>query len=361
MSLEHYVTFGKSGLKVSPLCLGTMTFGNEWGWGSSPEDSKALLHSYFEQGGNFIDTANFYTHGHSEKIIGDYLKSNPSLRNRAVVATKFFGAMVSGDPNAGGAGRKAMMTACEDSLRRLNTDHIDLYWMHCYDKHTPIEETLRALQDLVSQGKVRYIGFSDTPAWKVAQARLLAEVHGWEPVVGLQMEYSLLERGVEGSVIPCAQEFGLALTPWSPLKGGVLTGKYTRENHGQVEAQRGEWTTQNLTEKAYTVIDKLTEVGARHDATPAQVALAWLLADPSVTSPIIGARTEQQLSDNLGALRVHLSSEERKELGDLTAPQLDFPAGFVDAAGPFRNSGVSINGEENAVNPLVAPSPDQVY
>ena len=171
-----------------------------------------------------------YTKGHSEKIIGDAHRRGSRQRDRIVIATKFFGNLYRGDPNGGGAGRKGIVAACEQSLRRLQTDYIDLYWMHAWDKFTPIDETMRALDDLVRAGKVRYIGFSDTPAWKVAQAQLLAQLHGWTPLVALQIEYSLIERTVEGELIPMAQELGLGVTPWSPLRGGVLSGKYTREN-----------------------------------------------------------------------------------------------------------------------------------
>lgn len=202
MALSDYVTLGQSGLRVSPLCLGAMTFGEDWNWGSSVAESEAVMACYFEKGGNFLDTANVYTKGHSEKIIGDFIGSDPSRRDRIVIATKFFGNLYPGDPNAGGAGRKSIVAACEQSLRRLQTDYIDLYWMHNWDKFTPIDETMRALDDLVRGGKVRYIGFSDTPAWKVAQAQMLAQFHGWAPLVALQIEYSLLERTVEGELIP---------------------------------------------------------------------------------------------------------------------------------------------------------------
>ena len=186
MPLNHFVTLGRSGLRVSPLCLGTMTFGQDWGWGASPEDSARILDRYIDLGGNFIDTANMYTKGHSETIIGDHLGKVTSKRQRTVIATKFFGSMLTGDPNSGGSGRKAIIAACEESLRRLRTDYIDLYWMHCWDRNTPIEETMKALDDLVAAGKIRYIGFSDTPAWKVMEAQLIAkfrEIHPNMPVI----------------------------------------------------------------------------------------------------------------------------------------------------------------------------------
>src|SRR5499427_9981848 len=230
MSLTDYVTLGRSGLRVSPLCLGTMTFGEDWGWGSTPTDSAAILGRYLARGGNFIDTANVYTKGHSEAIIGEAIGSNRARRDRIVIATKFSGNLYPGDPNGGGSGRKSIVSACEQSLRRLRTDYIDLYWLHNWDVHTPIEETLAALEDLVRAGKVRYIGVSDTPAWKVAEANVMARFRGWSAFIGLQIEYSLLERSVEQELVPMALDLGLGSTPWSPLKSGALSGKYTRQN-----------------------------------------------------------------------------------------------------------------------------------
>lgn len=239
--LNHYLTLGRSGLRVSPLCLGTMTFGLDWGWGSDPATSHAILDRYLALGGNFIDTANIYTKGHSEKIIGDYLEHRRAVRPQLVIATKFMGNLFPGDPNAGGGGRKNVIASCEESLRRLRSDYIDLYWMHWRDPHTPIDETIRAMDDLVRAGKVRYLGFSDTPAWACVQAMYEArQVHA-QPLIALQIEYSLAERTVEGDLIPMAREFGLGVTPWSPLKGGVLTGKYTRKNAEKVEPGRGQW------------------------------------------------------------------------------------------------------------------------
>ena len=204
MPLDHYVTLGRSGLRVSPLCLGAMTFGEDLGWGSSVEESQRIIDRFLELGGNFIDTANVYTKGHSEKIIGDHVGRHAARRDRLVIATKFSGNLYPGDPNGGGSGRKSIVAACEKSLRRLQTDYIDLYWLHNWDVHTPIEETMAALDDLVRAGKVRYIGVSDTPAWKVAEANVTARFRGWSPFIGLQIEYSLLERTVEQELVPMA-------------------------------------------------------------------------------------------------------------------------------------------------------------
>lgn len=361
MSLNKYVTLGRSGLRVSPLCLGAMTFGEDWGWGSSPEESAKIMDRYHELGGNFIDTANGYTFGHSEKIIGDHIGRFPNKRNRWVIATKFFTNMFVGDPNGGGASRKAIIASCEESLRRLQTDYIDLYWMHCYDKYTPIEETMRALDDLVRAGKVRYIGFSDTPAWKTTQAQLTALTRGWAPLVALQIEYSLLERTVEGELIPMALEMGLGVTPWSPLKSGVLSGKYTRANHGVQKADRGAWAERSLSDATYDLIDVLIEIAKEAQTTPAAVALAWVQNRPAVASTIIGARTLKQLEDNSAALEVNLTAEQTQRLDDLTKPRLNFPHDFVNNAGGVGYGGTTINGDVHPAWPLSPPAEDNRY
>lgn len=351
MSLTEFVTLGRSGLRVSPLCLGTMTFGQEHSWGSTEDDAKAILDRYLERGGNFIDTANLYTFGHSEKIIGNLVGHVPSKRDRLVIATKFYSNLFPGDPNGGGAGRKSILAACEESLRRLQTDYIDLYWMHAWDRHTPIEETLRALDDLVRSGKVRYIGFSDTPAWKVAQAQTLALLRGYAPLIALQIEYSLLERTVEGELIPAARELGLGVTPWSPLKGGILSGKYTRENVGRKSSERT--FLPKLGEKELVVIDQLAHIANDQGTTPARVALAWVRAQPGVTSTIVGARTLDQLDQNLGALAVELTPEQIAKLDEVSKPQLNFPAQFLGHAAAIMHGGISVNGDAPAPSPFV--------
>ncbi|MDD5705947.1 MAG: aldo/keto reductase [Kiritimatiellae bacterium] len=361
MQLNQYITLGRSGLRVSPLCLGCMTFGEEWGWGSSVRESQAILDRFIDAGGNFLDTANVYTRGHSEKIIGDHIGRDPARRGRVVLATKFFGNLYLGDPNGGGANRKSIVAACEQSLRRLQTDYIDLYWMHCWDRMTPIEETMRALDDLVRGGKVRYIGFSDTPAWKVAEAQTMAHFRGWSPLIALQIEYSLLERTVEGELIPMALELGLGVTPWSPLKGGILSGKYTRENAGKVTPSRGDWNEQALNEQAYRVIDTLVRVAKKVDSTPARVALAWLRVRPGVVATIIGARTVSQLDENIGALGVQLPPEHLIALDEVSMPTLDFPAGFLAHAHNFAFGGTTINGQSSEALPMVPRSDKERY
>jgi len=220
MSLNSFITLGRSGLRVSPFCLGSMTFGEDLGWGASVADSETMIAAYLERGGNFIDTANIYTNGHSEKTIGDFFAHGKGNRDRVVIGTKFFCSLFEGDPNGGGASRKALIQQCEASLRRLQTDYIDIYWLHNWDRTAPIEETLRGLDDLVASGKVRYIGFSDLPAWKVSEAQTIAHFRGWAPIIAVQLEYSLLERTAEGELFPMAQAMGMGIMPWSPLKHG---------------------------------------------------------------------------------------------------------------------------------------------
>lgn len=348
MALDHYVTLGKSGLRVSPLCLGAMTFGEEWGWGATAEESEAIVARFLDAGGNFIDTANGYTLGHSEVIIGDFLARTPRRRERVVIATKFFTNMFPGDPNGGGASRKSLTAACEESLRRLKTSYIDLYWMHMWDKFTPIEETMRALDDLVQAGKIRYIGFSDTPAWKTAQAQTISQFRGWTPLVALQIEYSLIERTVEGELMPMARELGLGVTPWGPLRGGALSGKYTRENAGQVRAARGARVTNYLTESTYRILDVLTNIGRELGATPATVAVAWVQARAGVASTIIGARTREQLDQNLAAADVVLTSEHVAALDAVSEPTLQFPEPFLRSiANSVMHAGATVNGESS--------------
>ena len=358
MPLDRYVTLGHSGLRVSPFCLGAMTFGEDWDWGSSVADAESIVTSFIERGGNFIDTANAYTNGHSEKIIGDYVRQRAIRRDQLVIATKFFANLFPGDPNGGGANRKSIAAACDESLRRLQTDYIDLYWMHLWDRFTPIEETMRALDDLVTAGKVRYIGFSDTPAWKVAQAQVTANFRGWAPLIALQIEYSLVERTVEGELIPMATELGLGVTPWSPLRGGVLTGKYTRENVSQAAPGRGARVTASLNEQTFAVLDELHKVTEEVGAPPAAIALAWVQSKPGVTSTIIGARTLDQLEQNLAGLDVTLSETHIAALDKVSEPTLHFPLAFLQMANTIMHGGATVNGEPSESWPM-APGPDE--
>jgi aryl-alcohol dehydrogenase-like predicted oxidoreductase len=349
MPLDHYVTLGHSGLRVSPLCLGAMTFGKEWGWGSEPDEAKRIMDAFIERGGNFIDTANGYTKGHSEVIIGDHLGHDRKKRDRVVIATKFVTNMFVGDPNGGGSNRKAIIAQCEESLRRLRTDYIDLYWLHAWDKTTPIEETLRALDTLVEQGKVRYLGFSDTPAWKCAQAQMLAHLRGWSPLIAIQIEYSLLQRTVEGELVPMAHELGLGITPWGPLRGGALSGKYKRADKGKHEAGRGARVTAYLDDRTFDILDVAERIATELGTTVSRVALAWVLRRPGVTSTITGARTLAQLDDNLGALDVELTPAHIAALDNATTPALPFPADMLSAVPAFAFGGTTINGQPSKV------------
>ncbi len=349
MSLDEYVTLGRSGLRVSPFCLGAMTFGEEFGIGCDAATAELILDHYVGHGGNFVDTANIYNAGRSEEIIGGYLARDPSRRHRLVIATKFGGSMSSGDPNTGGASRKAIVHACERSLHRLGTDYLDLYWQHWSDRFTPIEETMRALDDLVCAGKVRYVGFSDTPAWRTAQAQTIALTRNWAPLVALQIEYSLLERTVEGELIPMALEFGLGVTPWSPLRSGFLSGKYTRSSTDADSPGRSASVKRNINDDAFRVVDALLATAVEANTTPARCALAWLRRQPGVVSPILGARTLSQLEDNLGALDVTLSAAQMTVLDKASRPKLNFPADFLRFAETSSYAGTSINGERFAV------------
>ena len=361
MPLNDYVTLGRSGLRVSPLCLGAMTFGEDLGWGTSVEESQQIIDRYIDLGGNFIDTANFYTRSHSEKIIGDHIGRHPARRDRLVIATKFSGNLYPGDPNGGGSGRKSLINACENSLRRLQTDYIDLYWLHMWDANTPIEETMAALDDLVRAGKVRYLGVSDSPAWKIAEANLIARFRGWSSFIGLQVEYSLLERAIEQELVPMAGEFGLGITPWSPLKSGALSGKYTRSNAGENTAGRGAMVEEFLNETTYQVIDELEIIAKAHDTNVASVALAWVRAQQAVSSVIIGARRLSQLEDNIRAADVNLTTEELARLSALTQPTFGFPQSMLSAAPSFINGGTTINGASGPISDYVMPEGGQPY
>ncbi|MEV6238466.1 aldo/keto reductase [Lentzea sp. NPDC051838] len=348
MSLDSYLTLGRSGLRVSPFTLGTMTFGEDHGWGSTPEESAKILASYVDSGGNSIDTANLYTNGHSEKIIGDFLAGS-KLRDRLVLATKFFGNLHAGDPNGGGPGRKAMIHQLEDSLRRLRTDYVDLYWLHNFDPATPVEETLRALDDLVRAGKVRYIGFSDVPAWATAHAATLAQWHSWSPIIALQLEHSLLERTPEGELIPMAQAMGMGVMPWSPLRGGFLSGKYT--SGAAPASERGRVPSP----QEFVVIDAVNEVANELGVPASQVALSWLRGRPGVSSIVIGARRYDQFEMNLGALDVTLTDAQRAKLDEVSAPHLNFPAENNRELAPhLQFAGATVDGRPSTMLPMFA-------
>jgi aryl-alcohol dehydrogenase-like predicted oxidoreductase len=358
MKLDSFVTLGRSGLRVSPLCLGTMTFGEDHGWGSSPAESAAILDEYLDRGGNFIDTANLYTNGHSEKIIGDFFAGHGDRRDRVVIATKFFGNLHPGDPNGGGAGRKAILHQLEASLRRLQTDYVDVYWLHNWDRTAPIEETLRALDDIVTAGKARYIGFSDIPAWKVAEAQTIARFRGSAPIIALQLEYSLLERTSEGELVPMAQALGLGVMPWSPLRSGYLSGKYARGVPvTAVDTKRGALRG-GPKDEDYKVIDAVAAVAVELQTTSAAVALAWVMGRPGIASTLIGARTSTQLGDNLRALEVTLTAAQRAMLDEVSQPKLAFPAENNRQLAPMLAfGGANVDGVQTTAYPSLMANP----
>ncbi|WP_392531836.1 aldo/keto reductase [Nostoc sp. C117] len=327
----RYKLLGKSGLRVSELSLGTMTFGEDWGWGASQDESQKIFDTYVEAGGNFIDTANGYTDGSSEKIVGELIAKD---RERFVVATKYSFPLrmndKKGDPNASGNHRKNLIQSLEGSLKRLNTDYIDLFWLHAWDFTTPIEEVLRSLDDVVRQGKVLYIGISDAPAWIVSQANTIAQYQGWTQFVALQIEYSLIQRTPERDLIPMAKAFDLAVTPWSPLGGGVLTGKYNKPpQEGDEQRRLANPALGIISERNLAIAQVVSQVAAEIGHTPSQVALAWLRAQSGVIIPIIGARKLTQFQDNLASLDVTLSSEHLQRLNEVSQIELGFPHDFL--------------------------------
>ncbi|MBK8812463.1 MAG: aldo/keto reductase [Acidobacteria bacterium] len=326
----RYKLLGNSGLRVSELCLGTMTFGEDWGWGAGGDESRAMYDAFREAGGNFIDTANIYTNGSSETLLGEFIQGH---RDSVVLATKFSNSIVMGDPNAGGNNRKAMIREVESSLKRLKTDYIDLYWMHIWDKLTPVEEVMRAFDDLVSSGKVLYIGISDAPAWYVARANTLAELRGWRSFVGLQIEYSLIERTPEEELIPMAKELGLTVTPWSPLAGGILAGKYLDMNSDDAKSGRfGSEPMQGALEpereRKTRIASEVVTIAAELGVSPSQVALAWIRHKDPKMVPIIGTRRLSQLHDNLASLNVNLSDDQMRRLNEVSAYPPIFPNNF---------------------------------
>ncbi|THF66677.1 aldo/keto reductase [Deinococcus sp. Arct2-2] len=306
MNLTDYRTLGRSGLIVSPFALGTMTYGAAR-WGSPDDASEAVFNAYVDEGGNFVDSADTYAKGRSEELLGGFIAKR-KLRDAVVLATKFTWNAVPGQPTTSGNGRKNIYRALEGSLKRLGTDYIDLYWLHHWDTVTPVEEVLQTLGDLVRAGTIRYFGFSNVPAWYVAQAATLAQVHGVPGPVALQLEYSLVERGIEREHTGAARQFGLGITPWSPLAAGFLAGKYSREAGGEGRLSGANpFGDSKFTEANWTVLDALKKVATELGRPSAQVALAWALAQPGITAPLIGARTPEQLQDNLASLDIALT------------------------------------------------------
>ncbi|WIX84308.1 aldo/keto reductase [Amycolatopsis sp. DG1A-15b] len=329
LTLDTYRLLGRSGLRVSPLALGTATFGTEWGWGAEKDEARKLFDTYVERGGNFVDTAPTYTDGSSERLLGEFARDH---RESLVLATKYTTLRRPGDPNSGGPHRKSLFASVEASLRQLNTDYLDLLYLHVWDFTTPVEEILRGMDDLVRAGKVLYVAMSNVPAWEVSRMQAIADLRGWSPLVALQIEYNLLNRAAERDLIPMARAMGLGVTPYSPLAGGLLTGKYRRADLTAAEPGPGESARKSfnaglglVTERSLAVADVVREVAAELGRTPAQVGLAWTLRNPGVTAPIIGARTPAQLEDNLGALEVAFSASHLARLEEVAAIELGYP------------------------------------
>jgi aryl-alcohol dehydrogenase-like predicted oxidoreductase len=321
----RYRLLGNSGLRVSEAALGTMTFGEDWGWGSPKEESRKVYDTFREAGGNFIDTANIYTNGTSESLLGEFMQGH---RQSVVLATKYSNATPGTDPNAAGNHRKNMVQAVEASLKRLKTDYIDLYWLHLWDQITPVEEVMRAFDDLVRQGKVLYVGVSDAAAWWISQANTLAQLRGWSPFVGLQIEYSLIERTVERELIPMAKAMNIGVTAWSPLAGGVLSGKYHGHGSSTEPARLDSDMMKNFKpeqQRADRVVAAVKKVSDQLGRSMAQVALAWLQYRPVPVIPILGARKLTQLQDNLASLELQLSADQIKTLDDASQIDLGFP------------------------------------
>ena len=318
-----HVRFGASGLRVSELCLGAITFGDPRSFGSSPEESRAIFDGFASCGGSFIDTANMYGEGASERLLGEFIHSD---RDSFVISTKYTPSRAGGVQRSGN-GRKNMMRSIEESLRRLATDHVDVFWLHARDGVTPWEEIMRGLDDLVASGKVLYVGASDTPAWEISRANLLAELRGWSHFVGIQVEYSLVERTAERDLLPMARALGLGVTAWSPLAGGALSGKYGAGSHTEPTRLRRE----GINERTLRIADALALVARDVGATSAQVALAWLSAqtygDPVI--PIVGARTRAQLDENLASLSVTLEPSQLRQLDEATRIDAGFPHQFL--------------------------------
>jgi aryl-alcohol dehydrogenase-like predicted oxidoreductase len=320
----HYKLFGKSGLRVSEICLGTMTFGTEWPLGADYETSKNVFDTFANAGGTFIDTANRYTEGTSEKWVGEFIHDD---RDHFVVATKYTLWDRRDDPNFSGNHRKNMMRSVEASLKRLNSDFIDLLWVHAWDNTTPEEEVLRGLDDLVRQGKVHYIGISDTPAWLVSRMNTMAELRNWTAFVGLQLEYSLIQRTPERDLLPMAKALGLAVTPWGAIAGGALTGKYLKGENGRVPEH-----SIRRNERSNRIAKEVVKIAERMGVSPAALVVQWTRQRDQTIIPIIGARKAEQLKDSLSCLNLTIPVKEMNKLDEISKIELGFPHDFLISA-----------------------------
>jgi aryl-alcohol dehydrogenase-like predicted oxidoreductase len=322
----RYRLLGRSGLRVSELALGSMTFGEDWGWGASKEESRKIFETFVEAGGNLINTGNRYTNGTSERYVGQFVASE---RDRFVLATKYTLSMHGGDPNAGGNHRKNLVRELDASLKRLNTEYVDLYWVHAWDFLTPVEEVMRALDDVVRAGKVLYVGISDAPAWVIARANTLAELKGWTPFVGLQARYGLIERTPERDLLPMARALDIGVLAWSPLGGGVLTGKYERDRQNSASKQRLFEGSASLSERNLSIAAEVQRIAAEVGRSPSQVALNWVRQQNGTVIPVVGASKVSQVRDNLACLDFELSEDQLRRLEEASGIELGFPHDFL--------------------------------
>ncbi|HEY6453482.1 MAG TPA: aldo/keto reductase [Steroidobacteraceae bacterium] len=345
--LHSYYTLGGSGLRVSRLALGTMTFGTEWGWGADKSTARQLTNAYLEAGGNFFDSADAYTGGTAETWLGEFIAER-KLRDQAVIATKFTFNAEPGNPNAGGNGRKNIVRALEGSLRRLGTDYIDLYILHAWDRVTPADEVMRTLDELVRSGKVRYIGLSDVPAWYASRTQTIAAMRGYEPLCSLQLEYSLAERHIEHEFVDLGTRHGMGIVVWSPLASGLLSGKYRPDSGGgtgagRLEAMKGSANPafQKFTERNWAIVAELERVAKALNRGMAQLAINWAANRPGIASVILGATRLSQLEDNMTALSFRIPAELTQRLDAVSAPQVPFPYMFFGSGiqGMIHGSG----------------------
>ncbi|CAG8759937.1 19408_t:CDS:10, partial [Dentiscutata erythropus] len=334
-SLDEYVLLGRSGLRVSPLCLGTMTFGEKFKFGANYEESKEVFDYYYEKGGNFFDTANLYNFGESERFLGEYIADK---RSQVVIATKYTSNSTSMmpntkyNPNAGGNHRKCLVENLDASLKRLGTGYVDIMYVHSWEFRTPTEEVIRSLDDVIRSGRALYIAISDTPAWVISQANTIAGLRGWSPFIGLQTRYNLLDRSMEYDLQSVCAEFDVGIVPWGCIAEGFLTGKHTREsatNEEKIGGRSYSITKLANVERNWEILDEVKAIASEINRSPVQVALNWISQKPGVTSPLIGARTKAQLVENLKALEFKLTPEQMARLDTVSTPKdIPFPYSF---------------------------------
>jgi aryl-alcohol dehydrogenase-like predicted oxidoreductase len=336
MTGHLYYTLGRTGLKISRLAFGAMTFGTDWGWGADKQTSQALFDHYLDAGGNFVDTAEGYTGGVSEQWLGEFVKAR-NARDRVVISTKYSFGTEPGNPNSAGNGRKNMLRAVDGSLRRLGSDYIDLYLLHAWDQVTPPEEVLRTFDDLVRVGKIRHFGLSNVPSWYASRVQTVAELRGLEPVSTLQMEYSLVERRVEFEYTRLATDYGMGFMAWSPLGGGLLSGKYKPSTEGpfgegRLEAMRNSpnQAFRKFTDRNFAIVAQLEKVSSEIGRPMAQVALNWVANRPGVATVILGATKLEQLEDNLRALDFEIPAALAARLDEVSSPKAPYPYTFFD-------------------------------